>query len=252
MLNVISVDLRRFFSSASVGSGPGSSWRPSIRETKNVAAVESGTVVQDQEQVQVKSVVVDAEEALPEVGAEQAEANGEEEEDGGTDLITTFDSNVHIISDPGLRIPIASFHPNIRDDVKRAYLLKGPTQPKGYSFPHSNFRAFRAQWFDDYDWLEYSVSKDAAYWFYCFLFRKEADHEKFGHEVFSEIGYDNWKHATTRGFPDYCRVVNCCHNKARRCADDFKNKRASVSRKIERNTLTSEQRSSCDCCYRYC
>ena len=44
------------------------------------------------------------------------------------------------------------------------------------------------------------MSKDAAYCFYCFLFRKEVNHEKFGHEVFRKTGYDNWKHAATRGF----------------------------------------------------
>ena len=163
MLNVIFVDLKSFFSSVSVGSCPGSSRRPSTQESENVAAVESETVGQDQNQVQVQSMVVVAEEALPEVGADLAEANVEEEEDEGTDLIMTFYSNVHFISDLGLRIPIASFHPNIRDDFKRAHLLKGPTQPKDHSFPLSNFMAFRAQWFDDYDWLEYSVSKDAAY-----------------------------------------------------------------------------------------
>jgi hypothetical protein len=32
------------------------------------------------------------------------------------------------------------------------------------------------------------VSKNAAYCFYCFLFRIEAEHEKFGHEVFSKTG----------------------------------------------------------------
>ena len=155
MLNVIFVDLKSFFSSVSVGSGPDSFGCPSTRESE--------IVDQDQKQVQVQSVVVDVEEALPEVGADLAEANVEEEEDEGTDLIMTFYSNVHFISDLGLRIPIASFHPNIRDDFKTAYLLKGPTQPKGHSLPLSNFMAFRAQWFDDYDWLEYSVSKDASY-----------------------------------------------------------------------------------------
>jgi hypothetical protein len=100
----------------------------------------------------------------------------------------TFDPNVHIISDPGLRLPIARFHPNIRDVVKRAYLVRGPTQLRGHTFPRENYGGFKAAWFDDYDWLEYSVSKNAAYCFYCFLFRIEAEHEKFGHEVFSKTG----------------------------------------------------------------
>ncbi|KAJ1258931.1 hypothetical protein BS78_10G113900 [Paspalum vaginatum] len=140
------------------------------------------------------------------------------------------------------RIPIERFHHNIRDDVKRAYLLKGPTQPRGHEFPRKNFRAFRAQWFNDYDWLEYSVSKDASYCFYCFLFRKEAEHEKFGYDVFSKTGYDNWKNATCRGFPYHCRAVGGCHNKARQRADDFRNQRTSISRKFESNTVDKEER----------
>jgi hypothetical protein len=36
---------------------------------------------------------------------------------------------------PGLRIPIERFHHGIRDQVKRAYLLNGPTQPFGHNFP---------------------------------------------------------------------------------------------------------------------
>ena len=70
-----------------------------------------------------------------------------------------------------------------------------------------------------------SVSKDAAYCFYCFLFRQEADHEKFGHVVFSKTGYDNWKHAY-RAFPTHVGGVSGCHNKAMRCANDFNNQRA--------------------------
>ncbi|KAJ1294689.1 hypothetical protein BS78_01G165000 [Paspalum vaginatum] len=153
-----------------------------------------------------------------------------------------FDPNIHVTADPALRIPIERFHHNIRDDVKRTYLLKGPTQPRGHEFPCKNFRAFRAQWFNDYDWLEYSVSKDTAYCFYCFLFRKEAEHEKFVYDVFSKTGYDNWKNATCRGFPDHCRAVGGCHNKARQRADDFRNQRTSISRKFESNTVDKEER----------
>ncbi|KAJ1295190.1 hypothetical protein BS78_01G205200 [Paspalum vaginatum] len=139
-----------------------------------------------------------------------------------------FDPNIHVTADPALRIPIERFH--------------RPTQPRGHEFPHKNFRTFRAQWFNDYDWLEYSVSKDAVYCFYCSLFRKEAEHEKFGHDVFSKTGYDNWKNATCRGFLDHWRAVGGCHNKARKCAYDFSNQQTSISRKFESNTVDSEKR----------
>ncbi|KAM0868226.1 hypothetical protein ACQ4PT_041460 [Festuca glaucescens] len=37
--------------------------------------------------------------------------------------------------DLGLRIPVDRFHPNIKDDVKFAYLEEGPTQPTYHNFP---------------------------------------------------------------------------------------------------------------------
>ena len=238
------VDLKTFFSSMSVGSS--STSRPSTRESQNAAAVESQEVVQDEESAQIQSVVAEidggaAVEQQPEVEQQPVGEGHNGDGDGGINLIREFDPNVHVISDPALRIPFEQFHPNIIDEVKRAYLLKGPTQPKDHTFVREKYRAFRAAWFADYDWLEYSVTKKAAYCFYCFLFRKEADHEKFGHDVFTKIVYTNWKQAASRGFPDHCRAVNGCHNKARQCAVDFSNQRKSISRKFEVNSITSEQ-----------
>jgi hypothetical protein len=41
----------------------------------------------------------------------------------------------HIIFDPGICILIDQFAPNIRSEVRRAFLEKGPTQPIGHNFP---------------------------------------------------------------------------------------------------------------------
>jgi hypothetical protein len=41
-------------------------------------------------------------------------------------IITEFSPN-HIISNPGLHISIDYFAPNIRDEVRRAFMVKGPT-----------------------------------------------------------------------------------------------------------------------------
>jgi hypothetical protein len=35
-------------------------------------------------------------------------------------------------------VPIDRFAPNSRDEVRRAFVAKGPTQPTGYKFPQSN------------------------------------------------------------------------------------------------------------------
>jgi len=38
-------------------------------------------------------------------------------------------------ADPGLRLKISSYHPNDQDEVRRAYIQKGPCQPLGPDFP---------------------------------------------------------------------------------------------------------------------
>lgn len=159
------VDLKTFFSSMSVGSS--STSRPSTRESQNAAAVESQEVVQDEESAQIQSVVAEidggaAVEQQPEVEQQPVGEGHNGDGDGGINLIREFDPNVHVISDPALRIPFEQFHPNIIDEVKRAYLLKGPTQPKDHTFVREKYRAFRAAWFADYDWLEYSVTKKSS------------------------------------------------------------------------------------------
>jgi len=44
-------------------------------------------------------------------------------------------SHSNLIADPGKRKPIDSYEPEIRDQVKRAYALSGPTQPHEFPFP---------------------------------------------------------------------------------------------------------------------
>ena len=72
-----------------------------------------------------------------------------------------------IVADPGLRKPIEEFDSNIRDEAKRAYLTMGPCQPAGHNFPEKfqsgQMRAFIETWYKRFDWLEYSVEKDAAF-----------------------------------------------------------------------------------------
>ena len=87
-------------------------------------------------------------------------------------------------SDPGLRKKISLYHSNDRDKVRRAYWLKGPTQPKIKIFsktffgPNSKPRKFNPSWYSEPNsyWLEYSEAKDAVYYLCCYLFRPT--HEK--------------------------------------------------------------------------
>lgn len=88
-------------------------------------------------------------------------------------IITQFSLD-HIITDPGLRISIDQFSVDIRSEVRRAFIEKGPTQPIGHNYPRSqDNRSFNDGWFQKYNWLEYSVEKDKVCCFYCYLFKHD-------------------------------------------------------------------------------
>jgi len=138
-----------------------------------------------------------------------------------------------MIADPGNRKPIDDYEPEIRDQVKRAYALSGPTQPREFQFPRKwiggEWRSFQKTWFDEFDWLEYSESKDAAYCLYCYLFFNSAKSKKFGSSVFAHQGYVNWKKAKdTLSNHSVCKT----HVEARLKCDDFMNQRTNVGRKL--------------------
>ncbi|XP_058725536.1 uncharacterized protein LOC131596815 [Vicia villosa] len=107
-------------------------------------------------------------------------------------VVNEFNPN-EIVRDPGRRKQINEYAPNIQDQVRRAYILKGPMKPDLSIFPRTQFgsvkRAFCKSWYKNYTWLEYSEIKDAAYCFYCFLFKQPGKAEHFGFEVFTKSGY---------------------------------------------------------------
>jgi hypothetical protein len=94
--------------------------------------------------------------------------------------------------DPGLRVSISSYDVNDQDSVRRAYIALGPRRPKmkKNDFPQhetGGMRRFNRKWFNEFNWLEYSVQKDAAYCFVCYLFK---DSNKFaGGDAFIDEGF---------------------------------------------------------------
>ncbi|XP_023743007.2 uncharacterized protein LOC111891158 [Lactuca sativa] len=77
-------------------------------------------------------------------------------------------------SDRADRPRITSYHPNQRDEIRRIYWIKGPSQPKGHDFPsikigNKNIH-FVKEWFDEFNWLEYSTKENKAYCLCCYLF----------------------------------------------------------------------------------
>ncbi|XP_021732137.1 zinc finger MYM-type protein 1-like [Chenopodium quinoa] len=107
---------------------------------------------------------------------------------------------------------MSEFHKDDRDLVRRIYIQRNPCQPKDFVFPQTSIfgknRRFCAKWFDTWTWLEYSVEKDAAYCFPCYLFK---DENAFGGDAFVSDGFKSWnrsdlirKHV---GNPEYSKVV---------------------------------------------
>uniref|UniRef100_A0A8R7Q025 TTF-type domain-containing protein n=2 Tax=Triticum urartu TaxID=4572 RepID=A0A8R7Q025_TRIUA len=148
-----------------------------------------------------------------------------------------------IISDPGLRIPIEDYAPEIRSDVRRAYLLKGRNKAIGHNFEKTKdgriWRSFQPAWFDTYDWLEYSVEKEAAFCFHCFLFKKPSQAIRFGNDVFTKDGYTRWKTALSN-FRKHVGGPSSYHNIAKGDCDDFNNQRASVATQFRVYSKESE------------
>ncbi|RWR87947.1 zinc finger MYM-type protein 1-like protein [Cinnamomum micranthum f. kanehirae] len=96
-------------------------------------------------------------------------------------------------ADPGLWNPISNYHPTDRDQVRRAYLQKGPCQPRDHKFPYTGCgqdkRQFNPIWFKDYgSWLEYSVEKDVAFYLFCYLFGEETRYD-----AFITQGFKSWR-----------------------------------------------------------
>ncbi|XP_048493267.1 uncharacterized protein LOC104897818 [Beta vulgaris subsp. vulgaris] len=98
--------------------------------------------------------------------------------------------------DPGKRINIMDYPSNQRNAIRRAYILKKPCQPKTHNFPQRDLggprpRRFVASWFDKWDWLEYSIEKNAAFCFVCYLFKNDIE-VNVGGDAFVEGGFRSW------------------------------------------------------------
>ncbi|KAL4611456.1 hypothetical protein ACB092_08G124600 [Castanea dentata] len=131
-------------------------------------------------------------------------------------------------TDPGLRIKICNYHPNERDQIRRHYLQSKHCQPVDHDFPQSQFgktkRRFNPVWFKDYpSWLEYSITKDAAYCLFCYLFRPDTG---------DQGGEDSFKEKLQNHVGDH----NSAHNIAQR---KFINKQLDVEKREYRTRLNA-------------
>ncbi|PIA43995.1 LOW QUALITY PROTEIN: hypothetical protein AQUCO_01800216v1 [Aquilegia coerulea] len=112
---------------------------------------------------------------------------------------------------PSLRKPISDYPPDEQDNIRRAYLRKGPCQPN-HDFPLTAFgdqnKGFSKNGYTYYgSWIEYSISKDAAFCLYCYRFKTDR-----GTDAFVVGGFRNWK--KNERLEEHVGLVNSAHNKA--------------------------------------
>ncbi|XP_062075933.1 uncharacterized protein LOC133780069 [Humulus lupulus] len=140
-------------------------------------------------------------------------------------------------TDPGLRIPILNYNPNIRDQVRRHYMQMGPCQPRHHDFPKKKcgqaFRIFNPDWFDDYNWLEYSIEKDAVFCLWCYLFRPTGG-KKLGNQSFVIEGFSNWR--KIERLSTHVGHVGSKHNQARRNCEALMNQKQHIETIISKQS----------------
>ncbi|KAK9689819.1 hypothetical protein RND81_09G083500 [Saponaria officinalis] len=154
------------------------------------------------------------------------------------------DQDIDITSlerDPGKRRHIGSYPLNERDIIRRAYVVHGPCQPHLDNYPSTQCgaqgRRFCHKWFKEWTWLEYSLAKDKAYCFPCFLF----DEYPSRHPIFTEVGFNGWKNVMSKqsGIVHHVGGIMSIHNASLHKWENLRN----PSRHIENviNKLSSQE-----------
>ena len=76
-------------------------------------------------------------------------------------------------------------------------IQEDPVHPVNHQFPSSLIGnrecSFNPKWYDKYQWLEYSISKDATFCYPCCFFVHGTSKAE---DTFVSIGYCDWKHGT--------------------------------------------------------
>lgn len=80
----------------------------------------------------------------------------------------------------------------VTSDQQKNYLIKlGPHQPVLRVFPSDGKNRFYSEWDKEFEFLEYSTARDAAFCFVCFLFSVGPGREK-SESAWTTVGVINW------------------------------------------------------------
>lgn len=83
---------------------------------------------------------------------------------------------------------------------------------------------FSVSWFKKYDWLEYSVHKDAAFCFICYLFKDKTSYP--GGDTFVNGGFNTWN--KPERLKKHVGGIGSGHNEAVEKYDFFMNQKSSI------------------------
>ena len=101
------------------------------------------------------------------------------------------------------------------------YIKHGPIQPKDGFVRDNGGRIFRADYYERFPWLEYSLSKQKAFCFFCRLFALPSSLGGHNSTAFITEGFDDWKKAleSKRGFAKH--LDSKCHITTKKMYDSY-------------------------------
>ena len=116
-----------------------------------------------------------------------------------------------------------------------------PMQVKLLTFPSTVFgsrtRCFVSGWYDKWEWLKYSVNKNAAFCYPCRKFSfSHAGQGTRKDDTFTKKGYTNWKHATEKNKGFYKHADSLDHID---CMKQWKEKEFRCHHNAEISTLVN-------------
>ena len=138
---------------------------------------------------------------------------------------------------------ILEYHVNQRDEIRWAYIIKGPHQPPLTTFKKSgkHNRSFQASWYGNHSkWFEYSPTTDATYCLPCFVFYNS--NGVVGQNTFIVGGFRNWKKVGGKDcyFQGHIgKDPNSVHRVAKQMCKDLMNQWQHLQRVV--NHFTIEQ-----------
>ncbi|PIA52970.1 hypothetical protein AQUCO_01000674v1, partial [Aquilegia coerulea] len=123
-----------------------------------------------------------------------------------------------------LRKKESEYPPNVRDNVRRAYLLNGPYQPD-IEFPQTKGieeenRKFVIDCYKEFTWIEYIIEMDASF---C------------GSNIFMATEFENWK--KKQGFRDHVGGPTSAPNQAYRKGQDLLNQSQHIETVLQRQSF---------------